>query len=261
MLYQDSRALLIPREELGVIPIVRKKEASPKWKGVKHSDLAESIIASVTNHNLTVVSEKWLVSKSESAMWGLVEIAPTDTLKLDAGQEMNFSLGTRHGNDGEFSVSFAVGGVVSVCSNGMFVGDFTLRKRHTMNLDLQSEVDSAVDYWMNQAQMVEMYVKEWRKYEISTKDVTQTLFRAYDKSVIPLKYAPDVLLEWEYPSHPEFEERTLWSLYNGFTEVGKKMPISTQTTMFSKLIPLFEREYGVPVLALAPPVSDEGPEF
>jgi hypothetical protein len=32
---------------------------------------------------------------------------------------------------------------------------------------------------------------------------------------------PDVIRQWRNPSHPEFQERTAWSLLNAFTEVLK----------------------------------------
>jgi hypothetical protein len=35
-------------------------------------------------------------------------------------------------------------------------------------------------------------------------------------------YIPDVLREWREPKHKEFEERTVWSLFNSFTEALKQ---------------------------------------
>ncbi len=255
MLYQDSRSFLISRKDLDLIPVVRTKEVSPIWQGVRHADLANEIVRSVNEHGLTIVDERWLVSNSKSAMWGNVEVSSQD-VRLNCGQQMTYTLGCRHGNNGEFSVSFAIGAKVSVCSNGMFVGDFVLRRRHTKSLDLAGMVDSAVEYWIPQTVQIEQAVSQMREISITTPEVSEFLFNAYEDGIIPLKFLPKVKLEWDYQKHEEFQPRTLWSLYNDFTEVAKEMPISTQTKMVRGLLPLFKKEFGFELPTPERPISD-----
>jgi len=53
------------------------------------------------------------------------------------------------------------------------------------------------------------------------RDTHDILIQALDAKIIGSTQLPDVLQQWRHPNHPEFKERTAWSLFNGFTEVMK----------------------------------------
>ena len=60
-------------------------------------------------------------------------------------------------------------------------------------------------------------------FRIHDKTANDLLVRAVDCRVIPVTQLPHVLKEWREPSHAEFTEdgRTLWRLFNAFTESFK----------------------------------------
>ena len=45
--------------------------------------------------------------------------------------------------------------------------------------------------------------------------------RALDVGVCTTRQLPHVLQEWRHPRHDAFRERTVWSLFNAFTETLK----------------------------------------
>jgi putative addiction module CopG family antidote len=47
------------------------------------------------------------------------------------------------------------------------------------------------------------------------------VIRATDVRACTPRQIPSVLKQWRHPEHEEFQARTLWSLFNSFTEVLK----------------------------------------
>ena len=74
----------------------------------------------------------------------------------------------------------------------------------------------------------------------------------YEEGIIGARLLPVVIQQWRQPNHPEFRERTAWSLLNAFTEVLKdrqqRQPsrAAHETITLQKLI---GGEYGTPVQA------------
>ncbi len=253
MLYRDKKSVPATLEELRAIPLPERENVRV-WKGVQHGLLADTVLAVAEDLNLHVESHSWLVSKTSTAMWGEVVVSPE-------GYDIpgtNLAIGIRHGNMSEFSLSFAVGAKVVVCSNGMFVGGFKSSKRHSHSLDLNDFVLDSLKRWVAEATVVPKYIEAWKGVELSNKDVTELLFDSEREDVVPLRYLPKILEEWKYPRHPDFKDRTAWSLYNSYTEVAKTMPVSTQTTMYNGLITLFSNRFDTHLTSLSGMDSEEG---
>ncbi len=66
-------------------------------------------------------------------------------------------------------------------------------------------------------------IDAYKQTRIQDKTANDLLVRAVDCRVIPVTQLPHVLKEWREPSHAEFTEdgRTLWRLFNAFTESFK----------------------------------------
>jgi hypothetical protein len=72
---------------------------------------------------------------------------------------------------------------------------------------------------LRQSQRIEAY----KQKRIKGSTAHDLMVRAVDSRVIPVTQLPLVLSEWREPSHDEFKEdgRSLWRLYNAFTESFK----------------------------------------
>jgi hypothetical protein len=69
----------------------------------------------------------------------------------------------------------------------------------------------------NEARRIELY----RTTELGPDQANSLILQAYERGIIGARLLPDVIQQWRNPSHPEFQERTAWSLLNAFTEVLK----------------------------------------
>lgn len=238
MLYQDKKSTRVTIDELMAVPLPERD--GRVWKGIQHGQLAKTILSTADKMGLNVLEHSWLLSKTSTAMWGEIVVEPPVGLK-----DASLAIGVRHGNMSEFSLSFAVGAKVTVCSNGMFIGSFKARKRHSHSLDMEDFVDTSLSRWQEETITVPQYIESWKNVDLTTPEVSEILFTSEEKEVIPLRYLPKVLEQWKYPPHAEFRDRNAWSLYNAYTEVAKQMPISTQTTMYNNLLPLFSELFSI----------------
>ena len=72
-----------------------------------------------------------------------------------------------------------------------------------------------------------------------------TLVRAMEARVVPVTKLPAVLKQWREPNHPEFKERTAWSLFNSFTEVLKDSNIFNKPKAGMALHGIMDRMCGL----------------
>jgi hypothetical protein len=61
-----------------------------------------------------------------------------------------------------------------------------------------------------------------RDVDVETLRGYEVVGRALGTGVLTATQAMVAIREWEEPSHDEFQDRNLYSLYNAFTEAGKR---------------------------------------
>lgn len=240
MLYVSSKDAL-SREQLASIPVpVRGSSVSDRWCGVQHGHLADTIIDRLVNRGYEVLSESWKCDKKMGAMFGSMDLTPpVDTnLTLDIGQDGNFCMGVRHDNYGAYALTFAVGATVTVCSNGVFNGEFTVKHRHTVGLKLSSLIDEAIDQYAFEALKINAFVASMRSFPLHAVTADRIIMESLRRDIISTNHIRAIDESWRKPPHPEFEDRTLWSLYNAYTEVAKEMKTTPQVTLMKGLRPL-----------------------
>ena len=54
------------------------------------------------------------------------------------------------------------------------------------------------------------------------REAHDLVIRALDVGATPGSDIPSIVKEWRDPKHDEFKPRNAWSLFNAFTEIGKK---------------------------------------
>lgn len=236
--------IAVTRKNLNLIKVPERD--SKRWKGVQHGSLATTLVKRVEAAGLEVASENWYVNPKKSILWGAVDIKPGKVApELNIGQEANFSLGVRHGNMGEYAISFAVGARVGVCSNGMFAGDFVMKKKHSPDLDLPMMIDTAIERYIQQCEALESLINGWREVEINDRDASFIILQAHRQGHVNFRYLEDVENNWTKPPHEEFAPRTAWSLYNAFTETAKILTPPRQMKLLTGLRRMFDAEFCV----------------
>ena len=106
-------------------------------------------------------------------------------------------------------------------------------------------VGRLMQLWGHQGQRIDAY----KNYRLRDKAAHDLVIRAVDVGACTNRMIPQVLKEWREPSHPEFQDRTAWSLFNGFTEILKgnlpELPKRTEV-----LHGLFDAHVGLPLAHL-----------
>lgn len=239
------------REDLHKIEVPVRTNVSKQWQGIQHGFLADTLVEQIEGKGLEIVKETWYTNPKGDTLWGAVDILPENASpSLEIGQAGSFSLGVRHSNLGRYSVSFAVGARIAICSNGMFAGDFVLKKRHTSKVDLREVIDLGIDRYITECENLEQLIHGWQEVSLTDRDAEHLLFEVHRQGHVAFAHLEDVHKHWINPPHEEFEARTAWSLYNAFTEKAKDLPPPGQMRLLSGLRSVFDTEFQTASLAI-----------
>ena len=98
-----------------------------------------------------------------------------------------------------------------------------LARKHTTHIrrDLPQVTARAVARLSDFARQTERRASLYQEREMGNAEAHDLIVRALDAKAITTTMVPKVLEQWRAPNHPEFKDRNLWSLYNGFTETLK----------------------------------------
>ncbi len=190
------------------------------WFPIAHDDLVTRVKAGLGNANLEIVGETHALAKDGNRYFGLFQIAMAGM----ALEDYSLILGVRNSHDKTFPTGLVAGSQVFVCDNLAFSGEVNVMRKHTVNLfrDLPGKVSQAIgmlaDLWVSQENRYQAYKGTNLN---DARDVHDLLIRALDNNAATVTQLKHVLAEWRTPSHEEFAPRTVWSLFNSFTEVAK----------------------------------------
>jgi hypothetical protein len=185
------------------------------WTPVAHDAIVDSVKGALTSSGATIASEEHALYKDGARYFGL--------LHLDGGEGGNTVVGIRNSHDKTFPAGLSLGNRVFVCDNLSFSGDVTVARKHTrfIGRDLDRLIFSAV------GKLADLRVKQdtrfaaYRGSALSDVEAHDLIIRALMARVIGGEAVPKIVNEWRKPAHEEFTLRTVWSLFNVFTEVMK----------------------------------------
>ena len=170
----------------------------------------------------------------ESArMFGVLKIQRED---VAIGQDYSVAIGIRNSHDKTMSAGMVAGLVVMVCTNLDFMGDFSTRHKHSVNVrhvlpqrlyDLAGEIDVA---HTDHRQLIESY----KATHLEDNVMHDFLVRLADEGAFPWAYGQKILKEYRNPRHEEFEETTLWGFNNATTEILKDRNIRDLPTSMAR---------------------------
>jgi hypothetical protein len=209
-------------DELREIPVIRPPRAGARWHGIRHYDLAFGILESLDMRGIEPVQTLWSVESRGQSFVGGVTVRLPDRLGVAPLAGMEYALGIRHTNDLRHALTFAVGARVLVCHNGLITGEFVLCRKHTSGINLDLEVDTGIERFVEEARGVGACVGAMRARSLTTRTSDHMLMEAGRRGLLPWSHIGRVQREYAAPRHAELAGRSAWSLYNAFTEVAKK---------------------------------------
>jgi hypothetical protein len=225
---------------------VSTPQPTQTWQPIPHVSLLEEVESALRSTGLKIGNQVHSLNADGNRYFGLTEVhGPGDA------RDYALVLGLRNSHDKTFPVGLVAGASVFVCDNLSFSGEVRLTRKHTVHLqrDLPQLVAGGVgklmQLWNHQGQRIDTY----KNYRMRDKTALDLVIRASDVGACTNRMIPAIIKEWREPSHPEFKDRTGWSLFNAFTEVlkGNLPELSKRTTA---LHALFDTQVKLPAAHL-----------
>lgn len=188
------------------------------WVPIPHHKFIDQVVETVEGSGLRVIDTAHGLHKDGQRYFGLLHVA-----NGHSADDYGLVIGLRNSHDQSFPVGLALGAQVFVCDNLSFSGEVKLARKHTSRLMealpglVHRGVARLVDHRVKQDARIEAY----KAHELEDRDASHLIVRAMEAGVCGTIALPHVLHEWRQPKHEAFQARTVWSLFNAFTEVAK----------------------------------------
>ena len=192
--------------------------STPTWTPIPHLRLVEQVERALRAAHYEIVTQAHALSHSGDRYFGLIQV-----VSARSNPDYSLVLGLRNSHDKRFPAGLVAGAQVFVCDNLSFHGEVELSRKHTrfIGRDLPLLTERAIgqlqESWHSQEKRIDRYMG----HAIADRDAHDLMVRAVDVGVCPVTVLPKIVQEWREPSHAVFRERTVWSLFNGFTEALK----------------------------------------
>ena len=207
---------------------VRTPLATRTWSPIPHLRLIEQVERALFAAHLTIVNQAHALSHDGDRYFGLIQV---ETVQNSGDYAL--VLGLRNSHDKRFPAGLVAGAQVFVCDNLSFHGEVELSRKHTrfINRDLPILTERAIGQLQEKWHGQERRISRYQGQVIDDRDAHDLMVRAVDVGVCPVTVLPKVVQEWREPTHDVFRQRTVWSLFNGFTEALKgNLPLLSART-------------------------------
>ena len=203
----------VDRDALALVPTPRPTQT---WRPVPHIAVVDAVENAIASRGLTIESERFGLARDSQKMFGVI------TLANRSNPEWTRCIGIRNSHDQSFAAGICCGVSVLVCSNLCFGGEFVIKRRHTSRIDLASMVEETMDALTDGYLSFEERLLDLHDEPITDDQARLAIVKAAESGAIPSCDILAVFGEYLEPRHPEFRERTKWSLLNAFTEIAHK---------------------------------------
>jgi len=225
------------------VQAVQTPEATKSWYPIPHGELYGRVKTTLQESGMTIVQEAHALWREGARYFALMEVRNGDNAR-----DFGLVVGLRNSHDKSFPAALALGNRVFVCDNLSFSGEIKLSRKHTTYIwrDLPGLVQRAVgklaDLRHLQATRIEAYKGSDLAEEAKVHDL---VVRAVYARALPGSQVIDVINEWRKPRHEEFSDRTVWSLFNCFTEVYKQSSLTLLPSRSQALHGLLDGHVGL----------------
>lgn len=115
-----------------------------------------------------------------------------------------------------------------------------MRRKHTVNgmRSFSTSISAAVASLASFKEAEQDRIRRMAELELSPAQASHVILSAYRRGVISSLQLPHVCEAWEEPTHDEFKPRTVWSLFNEFTDVLKPRAVASPQAFVAQTIRL-----------------------
>ena len=184
------------------------------WSPTPHITMVDILEDKLPDHGFEITETALSLNNEGTRMFGMMKLQSTHS---DYAPVVGF----RNAHDKMFSQAICCGSMVFVCDNLAFSSEIVFRRRHTPNImrDLPGIVDEALAQLGHAQSFQAARIDRYKATEIDDVMAHHIAIRAMKQYVFSPSKVAKVVNEWDNPRHEEFEPRTLWSLFNGVTEI------------------------------------------
>lgn len=203
----------------GTLSHVETPSCTESWFPLPHDFLLKEVESQLTAHGFGIGETTHALSHEGKRYFGVLQILRPD----DGPGDYSWIVGIRNSHDKTFPASLVMGTRVFVCDNLAFNGEVKLSRKHTRFAvrDLRFMTSRAVGRLGEQFHREDERIAAYKKQRLTDKAAHDLLIRAVDCRAITPTVLPEVIRYWREPLHEEFRSRTVWSLFNAFTEQFK----------------------------------------
>jgi len=228
------------------------------WHPIPHLTIRDLVAEQVTANGLVVKEEAYGLWKDGLRAFGLLGLGNGDN-----HEDFRMVLGWRNSHDKSFPAAGALGSHVFVCDNLAFSGEVTFARKHTINVmrDLPGLVVEAVGRLLGARNLQEERIAAYKEYALTNERAHDIVIQSLDTRIIGATRIPQVLAQWRHPQHDDFTPRTVWSLFNAYTENLKGMSLFELPRRTTRLHGLMDQVVGIE--AKVGPIGDavQGPDY
>lgn len=210
----------------------RQANAGTQWQPVHHADLVDLINSACVRRDLKITDEAFQLSDDRHDLFGFMRFDPKSAPSLPTGIPGGVlipELGFRHSNMQRFALLGVCALRVYICANGVISGDFLFGYKSTRgNVDrLSVGIAEGMETWARQAGDTTRLIEFLANESITQDRADQLIMEGMRRNVYSSSQVgkiDQVYRAYEQDEHPHnqaFGPRTLWSLYNAVSEVGK----------------------------------------
>jgi hypothetical protein len=200
-------------------------EIGNRWEPIPHASILDDSSNALLSLGFTPGRTALSVTREGHAVAGIIRAE--DPRAMIPGTDGAFSLefGWLHDNMQGGSLQIVAAETVTICTNGMILGDVLIKIRHTTNVrDRMTEaIDRAALAWKGVQEKAAETIERMRSRVLSIETAHDLLVTFARRKVIGssriLPIAEEYLSERNIAEHGE--RPTLWNLYNAGTEVAK----------------------------------------
>jgi hypothetical protein len=200
------------------------------WQPIPHIELIEEVEAALKLNKLEIGNVAHALSHEGKRYFGLMEIRSPELTPDDYA----YVIGIRNNHQKLFPAGLVAGSAVLCCDNLSFNGQIKVARKHTrfIRRDLVTLVQSSIGKLMTAWHEQDERIARYKEHQLTDEVVHDIAIRSVDVGILPNRKVPDLLSEWREPRYKEFQPRTAWSLFNGYTEALKgnlaELPRRTQ---------------------------------
>lgn len=180
--------------------------------------LIDEVERVLRNTGLRVVNQAHSLTHDGQRYFGLLEVR-----NGAVHSDYAWVLGLRNSHDKTFPAGIVAGAQVFVCDNLSFSGEIKIARKHTRFIlrDLPGLTSEAISRLISRWHHQDERISTYKNKNVTDRSAHDLIIRSTDVGACTPRQIPAILTEWRTPKHEEFRPRTLWSLFNCFTEVQK----------------------------------------